>query len=182
MNLKQKKARASKMSSITLELRKRCWPDIDSKPLWKRTEKDGYTTMPRTMPQIFQIMDHLAPKGTPVSQTYLCLWCRVFDESMVTIENEREMASEAGFNGQRAVTTWHSRMKNLIELGFIEAIAGPAGKYQYVLILNPYTIIKELEKEKKIPQELFIALFSRAQKVGAADDLKEDSPPNVTNF
>lgn len=174
MNSKQKLARASKMSSRTLELRKKCWPDIDSKPLWKRTEKDGYTTMPRPMPQIFQIMDHLAQKGQPVSQTYLCLWFRVFDESMVTIESEKEMASEAGFTGQRAVTTWHSRMKNLIELGFIDAKAGQAGKYQYVLILNPYAVIKELEKEKKIPHVLYIALFSRAQKVGADDDLKED--------
>lgn len=178
MNLKQRKARASKMSNKTLELRKKCWPDIDSKPLWVRTEKDGWTTIPCTMPQI---MDHLVLQSKPVSQTYLCLWFRVFDESMVTIESEKEMASEAGFTGQRAVTTWHSRMKNLIELGFIDAKEGQAGKYQYVLILNPYTVIKKLEKEKRVPHALYIALFSRAQKVGADEDLKEDSRPLGTN-
>ena len=117
------------------------------------------------MPQILQIMDHLADKGKPVSQSYLSLWCRVFDESLVVIQNEKEMAFEAGFTGQRDVTTWHSRMKNLVEMGFIDAKAGSAGKYQYVLIFNPYVVIKKLKKEKRIPEHLFIALFSRSQEV-----------------
>ena len=172
MNSKQKMARASKILSRNLDLRKEFWPDINSESLWNRKQKDGFTTMPRPMPQILQIMDNLAHKGKPVSQTYLSLWCRVFDESLVIIKNEKEMASEAGFTGQRAVTTWHSRMKTLIDLGFIEANTGPAGKYQYVLILNPYIVIKKLKKEKRIPSELSIALFSRAQEVGAENDLK----------
>jgi hypothetical protein len=172
MNIKQTKARASKMLSKNIDLRKECWPDIDSKPLWNRKEKNGYTTMPRPMPQIFQIMDHLANKGKPVSLTYLSLWCRVFDESMIEIKSEKVMASEAGFTGERAVTTWHSRMKNLIEMGFIEAKPGQASKYQYVLILNPYVVINNLKKGGKVPETLSLALFSRAQEVGADDDLK----------
>ncbi len=124
------------------------------------------------MPQILQIMDHLAGKGKPVSQAYLSLWCRVFDASFIEIKNEREVASEGGFSGERQVTTWHTRMKLLAELGFIEVKPGTAGKYQYVLILNPYTVIQKLRKAKKIPDDLYIALFSRAQEVGAANGLK----------
>jgi hypothetical protein len=160
------------MLSRSLELRKELWPNVDSKSLWNRKQKDGYTTMPRPMPQICQIMDYLAPKGQPVLQTYLGLWCRVFDESLVIIQNEKEMASEAGFTGQRAITTWHTRMKYLVGMGFIEAKAGTSGKYQYVLILNPYVVIKKLKKTKKIPEHLYIALFARAQEVGAGNDLK----------
>lgn len=169
MNAKQKIARGLKIQTKNLALRKEFWPDIESKPLWHRKKKDGYTTMPRPMPQILQIMDILAPKGKPVSQIYLSLWCRVWDESLVIIQSEKEMASEAGFTGERAVTTWHSRMKSLIELGFIEAKAGLAGKYQYVLILNPYIVIMGLKR--KIPEEAFNVLFSRAQDVGAGVDL-----------
>lgn len=172
MNLKQKRVRASKMLSRNLELRKEFWPSISADLLWNRKQKSGFTTMPRPMPQILRIMDHLADKGKPVSQSYLSLWCRVFDESLVVIQNEKEMASEAGFTGQRAVTTWHSRMKNLVEMGFIDAKARSSEKYKYILIFNPYIVIKKLKKEKKIPEPLYNALFARAQEVGAVDDLK----------
>lgn len=171
MNVKQKIARASNILSRNLDLRDALWPDIESSMLWDRTQNVGFTTMPRPMPQIIQIIDYLAHEGKPVSRTYLSLWCRVFDESLVVIQNENEMAFEAGFSGQRSVTTWHSRMKNLVSMGFIDAKAGPKGEYQFVLIYNPYVVIKNL-KEEKIPEHLSIALFSRAQEVGAADELK----------
>ena len=63
-------------------------------------------------------------------------------------------------------------MKNLIEIGFIYAKPGSAGNYNYVLILNPYEVIKKLNKAKKIPEALYNALFVRAQEVGADNDLK----------
>jgi hypothetical protein len=171
MNLKQTFARASKISARTLKLRDKLWPNLDILSLWNRTKKAGFTTMPRPMPHIFHILDDLAPKGKPISRTYLCLWCRVFDESVVEVKYESSMAFEAGFTGQRAVTTWHSRMKILVDLGFIYAKPGSAGKYQYILILNPYLIIKELYKSKQIPEQLFIELFTRTQEVGADEDL-----------
>jgi len=169
MNVKQKKARATKMFSKNMELREQLWPKLTPDLLWNRKQSDGFTTMPRPMPHILQIMDQLADKGKPVSHVYLSLWCRVFDESLVVIQNEKDMAFEAGFTGQRAVTTWHSRMKNLINLGFIEAKSGSSGKYNYVLILNPYFVIGNLRKANKVPEKLYIALFSRAQDVGAKD-------------
>lgn len=171
MNAKQKGARASKMTKMNLELRETLWPNLKSGALWSRQRNDGYTTMPRTMPQIMQIMDSLA-NGKPVSQTYLGFWCRVFDESLIEIKNERELAYEAGFSGERAVTTWHSRVKVLVDMGFIDAKPGPAGKYNYVLIFNPYEVIKMLHIARKIPEQLYIALFRRTQEVGASDDLK----------
>jgi hypothetical protein len=174
MNLKQKKARATKIFSKNIELRNELWPDITSDSLWNRKLNDGFTTMPRPMPHILQIMDDLADKGKPVSNVYLTLWCRVFDESLVVIQNEKEMAFEAGFTGQRAVTTWHSRMRNLVDMGFIEAKPGSLGEYNYVLILNPYLVIKKFKKANKISQQLYTALFARAQDVGA-DDLKTGS-------
>ena len=170
MNSKQKKVRAKKISEKTIKLRNMLWPKLDLNLLWNRNERDGFTTMPRPMPHILRIIDFLAGKGKRASRVYLSLWFRVFDESLVVIQNEKEMAFEAGFSGQRDVTIWRSRMRSLVEMGFIEAKPGSSGEYNYILILNPYLVIKKLEKAKKISDRLlYEALFARAQDVGAKD-------------
>lgn len=169
MTEKQKRQRAKKMISRNLKLREQLWPDLIPEELWDRINRDGFTTMPRTMLQILHIMDGLAPKGQPVSLSYLSLWCRVFDESFIKIQNPLELASESGFSGQRALTTWNSRMKHLVELGFIDAKEGPWGKYSFVLIINPYIVIKKKFEAGEIPEPQYNALFVRAQDVGATD-------------
>jgi len=161
-------SRSAKISSNTLELRSQLWPELDENDLWTRKTKKGFTTIPRPMSIILHIVDDLS-KGKPLSTTYLALWCWVFDESMVTIDNPREMAFEVGFSGQRAEATWMSRMKILAGLGFIDIKRGPSGPYNYVLILNPFKVIKGLYSDKKIPELSYISLFKRAQKVGAND-------------
>jgi hypothetical protein len=172
MNKRQKPIRASRMKERRIALRKELWPDFDFDLLWDRTQNDGYTTMPRPLLLISKIMDYLAPEAKPVSKTYLSLWCRVPDEMLIAIRNENDMAFEAGFSGQRAVTGWRSRMKILVELGFIEVNITSTGNYQYVLILNPYRVIKKFKEKNKIPKYLYVALLARAQEVGADGDLK----------
>jgi len=169
MNLKQKGTRASKIQKKKQALRKQLWGDLDPNSIWNRKENDGYTTIPRTMPIIFQIADNIADKSKPVSTVYFSLWCRVFDESFIEIKSQEEMAFESGFSGQRAVSTWKSRMKNLVSLGFIDAKEGASGEYSYVLLLNPYMVIKKHHEEGKVQIGKYNALFARAQEVGAVD-------------
>lgn len=169
MNIKQSRVRASKIKSKNLALRKQLWPKLDSDLLWDRTQQKGFTTILRPMPYILQIMDQLAPKGKPVSVTYLSLWCRIFDESLVVIQNPSELAFESGFTGQRAVTTWASRMSYLEDMGFIATKEGASGKHNYVLLYNPYLVIKKHHAAKKIQETQYNALFARAQDVGATD-------------
>ncbi|OGW58321.1 MAG: hypothetical protein A2Z09_00710 [Nitrospirae bacterium RBG_16_43_8] len=91
---------------------------------------------------------------------------------MVTIANPRIIAFESGFTGQRAETTWKGRMKTLVDLGFINSKPGAVGPYHYVLILNPYAIIKELkEKGERIPEHIYNALLDRTREIGANDML-----------
>jgi hypothetical protein len=121
------------------------------------------------MSYIFQIMNWLSP-GKPVSQVYFVLWCHTFDEYMITIANPRSMAFEAGFTGERAESTWAGKMKILCDLGFIEGKPGASGPYNYVLILNPYTAIKDLRRQKKaIPENLYNAFLQRTKDIGAKD-------------
>jgi len=157
------------MTKRTLELRAQLWPELDGSLLWDRTTAKGFTTIPRTMPHILDIMDDLAGKGTPVSKVYLSLWCRVFDEGMLEIKSYEDLAFEAGFSGQRAVTTWKQRMALLVDLGFVRAETGARGEYDYLLLLNPYPIIKTLYETNKIQKQKYITLYSRAQEVGASD-------------
>lgn len=149
-------------------LRKALWPEVTDELLWLRTQNTGFTTIPRTMPLIGQILDRLSGKGFPLFATYLTLWCWVFDEATVEIRNPREMAHEAGFSGPRAESTWRSRMRRLQDLGFIKVKPGLAGEFQYVLLMNPLHRIKELYKDK--PNDVtYIGLLGRLAQVGGDD-------------
>jgi len=164
-----KKTISQKIGEKTLALRRELWPDISDDMLWHRKRKTGYTTIPRSMVYIIQIMNSLS-SGKPLGQTYLSLWCHTYDEYMVTIANPRVMAFESGFTGQRAEATWSGRMKSLVELEFIDAKPGASGPYNYVLILNPYTTIKRLkDQQEPIPVNIYNALLQRMKDIGAND-------------
>jgi hypothetical protein len=167
MNEIQKKKRKTKMEVKAAKLRKDFWPDIKDEDLWDRLRNDGFTTVPRTMALIMGIIDGLSNKGQPAGQAYFVLWCHVFYESFVTIDNPLVFAAETGFSGERALTTWKQRMKKLQELGFIDAKEGASGDFNYVLILNPHIVIQKL---KGIIQESrFRQIYSRALDIGAKD-------------
>jgi hypothetical protein len=159
-----------KMENRRLELIEELWPGLDPKVTWHRLRAKGFITIPRCMPYILDILNQLSA-GNPLSTAYLTLWCHSHDEGLVEIKNEQEIAFECGFKGQRAVATWKNKMKVLKEYGFIDAHNGKCGDYSYVLIYNPFRIIKEIYKSgnKLIAKESYIALVQRAQEVGAKD-------------
>jgi hypothetical protein len=166
-----KKVRSS-ADAKRIALRNNFWPGLDTKRLWIRTEKVGFTTIPRTMSLVGRIMNQLAGKGFPLSDTYLALWCRVFDEALVEVRNDRELAFESGFSGTRGVVTWRARMKMLQDLGFIDIRAGLASDFQYILLYNPILIIAETYQRLNIPQDVaYEALKVRLIEIGAAEEL-----------
>ncbi len=167
VNKTKTKARGKRISKNKLGLRNNLWPDINGNLLWDRNKEAGFTTIPRTMPYIMQIMDEMS-NGKPVSSTYFALWARVFDESFVVIKNPLEMAFESGFRGQRSEYTWNSRMKILNDLGFIDVKPGLSGSFHNVLLWNPYIVIENHNKNKMIAQmDTFNAFLERAYEVGA---------------
>lgn len=149
-------------------LRDKLWPEVSESSLWLRKQRQGFTTIPRSMTLIGRIMDHFSGKGYPLQQAYLTLWCWVFDEGLVEIRNPREFAYESGFSGPRGEVTWRTRMRRLQELGFILSKPGVAGEFQFVLILNPFLAIDKLYSDK--PKDVaYNALLSRMAQVGASD-------------
>lgn len=159
----------ARMAERRLALREELWPDLNEKDLWLRKRGvKGFTTIPRTLPIFMRIMDELAC-GKPVSSTYLDIWARSHDEGFAEVDKPREAAFSAGFGGQRAEGTWAARMRLLEELGFISTISGPNGKYQYVLILNPYKVVKAHKDAGRVQKNSWIAVFGRAQEIGATE-------------
>lgn len=159
--------KSRKIGEERLKLRRKLWPDVPDDQIWDRTKSKGFITMPRVAPYLFRIMDALT-KNHPVSDTYLALWCRGFDEGLVSL-SAQDMAFESGFSGQRAVQTWGARMKLLRELGFIRTQTGPAGDLSYALILNPFLIVKELRSKGNVDDQDYNGLLARAHAVGSKD-------------
>lgn len=162
-------AKANAILNRQLEVRKKLWPHVSDEMTWNRKARDGFVTMPRTMPLIMRIMDFMAGKGSPVSLVYLDLWCRTFDEAFLQITKTEEMATYAGFSGQRAVRTWKERFAKLAELGFIDVQYGMSKDVQFALILNPYHVIAKAYAADRVPPEMWNALIVRSAEIGAAD-------------
>ncbi len=154
-------------------MRDACWPDLDDAKLWNRKKVSGFTTIPRTMPVIMNIIDTLT-KNKPAGSTYFVLWCRTFDQAFLVIDNPLTLASEAGFTGERALSTWKDRMRSLVELGFIDAKEGPAGTFHYVLLFNPHKVVWTLKD--KIQHGTFLQLQARAIDIAAKDFKPLETP------
>lgn len=166
-----------------LDTRERLWPGIANDRLWYRRDRDGFASVPRTMPLIMNIMDDLSGKGFPVGQTYLEMWCRLFDECFLTLNRPEELAFHSGFLGQRAVRTWRDRVRRLRDLGFIDLKSGPMGELSYALFWNPYHVIRAHHDEGRVNEAKWSALVVRANEIAATDlDQKFDSPKQAATL
>jgi hypothetical protein len=159
-----------------LNARRKLWPNLADRMLWSMNN-DGWVALPRLMPLMLSIMDDLSGKGFPVGRTFLELWSRMYiEESFLVLNRPEEMAFHAGFEGQRALRTWKDRMRRLAELGFIGTKPGPLGDLSYVVVYNPYHIIKRAYLGGKVQENKWQALVIRANEVGAfdLDDIDND--------
>lgn len=175
---RQGKTRAQRIKERAILRREQLWPNIPTEKNWNRKVSDGFTTIPRTLALVGLIADTLAGKNKRVSSTYWGLWCRVWDTGVVIIENEYELATEAGFTGERRVYTWRDRIKQLIKLNFIEVKGGPKGPYQYVLIINPYHVLCDHKEAGHIQNQYWLSFLERAEEIGAKD-IKKYKPALV---
>lgn len=171
-----KQPRTSKIERQAKRIRESVWPKVRDEDLWDRKKAAGFTSMPRTMPQLMNVINSLSKKGQPAGITYLTIWCRLFAVGVVELATEKAMAGEAGFTGERAVDTWRKRMRSLKELGFIDYAEGGEHEFQWVLVFNPHHVMRQLEKQKRLQQRLVTAWLERAEAVGAKD-LELPPPP-----
>lgn len=176
LTAKQTAKRLNKAVEDTIALRKHHWPDIGDDKLWLLSDrnKKGFAQLPRPLPILMNMIGdaskHVNAKAVPAGRSYLVLWCRVFGEAVVKVENEMMAASEAGYVGERSVSTWRGHMRVLKELGFIDYKAGAAGPMHHILLLNPYLVAKDLRKKGWVQEVQYTALFQRALEIGAGPE------------
>jgi hypothetical protein len=176
----QSKRTRSKIDRRNRQLRDSLWKNAETR-VWDYEKSDGWLNIPRSMPVVMRIMDSLS-KGQPVSAAYFDLWCRTYNNGFVNASKPREMAFFSGFDGERAQRTWLTRIKKLEELGFVSIKEGPSGPVSYVLIENPYIVLKKLHRDGLISDQFWNALLARMIEIGA-DDMEElddddDTPTN----
>lgn len=147
------------------------FPGFPCQWLWRRKTNDGFTTLPRTMPLVMQAVDAQS-KGQPAGHTLFCLWARSPDNPLVTIENPATFASEAGFEGERAVDTWRRRMKQLQALNFIAPQRGPSGDFHYVLLLNPNVAVEHMRTRGLVQDGLYARFLDRLVEVGGFGEIE----------
>lgn len=174
MNVKQKAKRKSKTQLAMLKMRHELFPGVTDDQLWIRTVNDGFTTIPRTMPHFMDLINDMSKsvgtnKSAPAGRAYLVLWCRVFDDGILRIDNDVIAAGEAGYSGERSVGTWREHLRILKELGFIDYAPGPAGPCQYIVIFNPYHAVLKLKDQMQ--KETYTAILQRALEIGAEKDM-----------
>lgn len=170
---KKRNPNRKKIAEQQEKLRDSLWPNLAAQELWHHDRSDGWLNVPRALPIVLRIMDMLADKGKPVSATYLDLWCRTFNNSFVIASHPREMAYFSGFTGERAEHTWRTRIRKLVDLGFIRTAEGATGKEHYILILNPFRVILGHIKKKRVNKAAENTLRQRMIEV-RANDLDSD--------
>lgn len=169
---KQSRRRRLNMTERAEEQMKIQFPDYSEELLWKRSRNHGYSTIPRTLPLAMQAIDAQS-KGQPAGHVLLCLWIRAPDHPLLTIDAPAAFATEAGFEGERAVDTWRRRMRTLRDLGFIEAKEGSSGAFHYVLLLNPNLGIEKLHRQNKTQTAFYGRFRDRLIDIGAERDIKD---------
>lgn len=162
------KKQRSRIAQKKAKMQAKLWPNLDESELWLRANTDGWLSVPRALPLILRIMDMLAPKGKPVSQTYLDLWCRTYDDAFVIVQSARDMAYYSGFTGERAERTWATRIRILADLGFIDVKEG-VQPIHYILLFNPYHVIRNHFNEGRVNESAYNALQQRLLEIGAGD-------------
>ncbi len=170
--------RSQRMSERRVALRQKFWPTVKEDDLWLRKDRDGFATVPRSLPIMLMIMDGMN-KGYPVSSVYTDLWCRAPDEMFLQLQSHSGLAFSAGFEGERAQRTWRDRIHRLQQQGFIAVQPGPFGDISYAVIFNPYHVIRRHYEagHPAVTQARFNALLARADEIGA-DDLTDNLPDN----
>lgn len=169
---KQSRRRRLNMTERAEEQMKIQFPDYPEELLWKRSRNHGFSTIPRTLPLAMQAIDAQS-KGQPAGHVLLCLWIRAPDHPLLTIDAPTAFATEAGFEGERAVDTWRRRMRSLRDLGFIEAKEGSTGDFHYVLLLNPNIGVENLQRQGKTQTSFYGRFRDRLIDIGAERDIKD---------
>lgn len=165
------RSRIERIKAQNIRLRGELFPRITEEMIWDKAKRGGYWTIPRILPYLHKIMDELS-SGEPLHKAYFALWCRSFEDMLIRIKNEQELAFESGFERQRGLYLWRDRMRLLTDLGFIASAAG-RHMFSYVQIICPIFAVEELRKKGKVSDGNYNAFKERLLEIEKAPEDQE---------
>jgi hypothetical protein len=148
------------------KLREMVFPNSKSL-IWTTETGKGWTNMPRTISLICTLIRHLSPKLDP-SRVYFDLWCRNFEEGIIEIGNESDVATSCGYAGTRRVRSWQERVNALYELGFIRIAPIGSRKYGFILMHHPHLIVAHMRMRNanRLPDWWWSLFTNRLREIG----------------
>lgn len=151
-----------------LARRDELWPDAAA-AVFDKFKEDGWFTLLRTVPMICTLIKVLGEKSDP-SRVYLELWARQRDDGFVTIDDQAEFASVAGYyrGTTRSIRSLREALERLVSLGFIRTAPKGMRKHAYVLILHPHDVVQQIHHRtpKRIPEWWWSLFTLRLDEVG----------------
>lgn len=177
------KRKRKTLEDAAKQYRKIGFAHIPDEDVWT-AERGGWAAVPRPIGMIAANVIGAAHKKMfnrtcAAGSTYLTLWLRAQGSGISRIESEADAALEAGYGGQRGITTFRHHMRALKSLGFIDYIEESRGRVKWVLLLNPYRVVKKLFDGGHIELAAYLAVTERSNAIGVGDEF--DNQPEVND-
>lgn len=154
------------------------FPTMTDEDVWDAV-RGGWAPLPRPMGLIANVVIKEAHKkkyqtSSAAGTTYTTVWLHYQGHGMSRIENEADAALESGYGGERGITTFRRHMRALKELGFIDFTEESRGRIKWVLLHNPYRVVKQLYADGYVDKSTYSTMFERADAIGVGDEFDDD--------
>ena len=154
------------------------FPTVKDDDVWDRG-RGGWASVPRPAGLIANVVIREAHRSkykssSAAGTTYTTLWLHYQGHGMARIENEADAALESGYGGERGITTFRRHMRSLKELGFVDYVEESRGRVKWVLLHNPYQVVKQLYTDSHIDKKTYSTMFERADSIGVGDEFDDD--------
>lgn len=154
------------------------FPAIKDEDVWDRG-RGGWASVPRPIGLIANVVIKEAHKSkyqtsSAAGTTYITVWLHYQGHGMARIESEADAALESGYGGERGITTFRRHMRALKELGFIDFVEESRGRVKWVLLHNPYQVVKQLYADGQIDKTTYSTMFERADAIGVGDEFDDE--------
>lgn len=175
----RKKSRKRKtLTEYAKDIRRLHWPAVTDDQVWS-SETGGFAIVPRTAGMVAEVVIREAHRkmfntSSAAGTTYMSVWLHSQSNGVARIESEEEAAFESGYGGERGVTTFRRHLRTLQAMGFIDFIEESRGRVKWILIFNPYQVVKKLHDAGHLDSKTFRAVSERAMGIGVSHELEEE--------
>lgn len=182
-----RKTRVRKRKTLTewaTDIRKLHWSTVTDEQVWS-SKDGGWAGVPRPVGMICEVVIKEAHKkmfksSSAAGTTYMTVWLHSQASGVARIESEEDAAFESGYGGERGVTTFRRHLRTLKEMGFIDFVEESRGRVKWILIFNPYQVVKKLHEDGHLDRQTFRAVSERALGIGVSHEM-DDEEGGTTN-